>query len=162
MAGRQWVVQQRIVGSDVVLEWDKISVLKRERGRGGVVHDTGDLNTTSPWTLCSCLRSRLSALRLPPLAGNHGKWQRGSFRAVRSCGLCPNPSSAGVSGVTRRCRGTGAEVGQDEGGVPKRSSAVELHFLLWFRESVVREADKCTTEGRILHCVCTRGGNVQC
>lgn len=63
-----------------------------------------------------------------------------------------------VSGVTGRCGGSGAEVRQDEGGVPERSSAVELHFLLRFGESVVREADKCTKERRILHCSWGEGG----
>lgn len=74
---------------------------------------------------------------------------------MTSSGLCPNPSTAGVSlyatpalgGVTRRCCGGGAEVRQDEGGVPKCCSAVELDFLLRFGESVVREADKCAKEG---------------
>lgn len=130
---------------------------------------TGHLNTSSPWSVLVFILQHSSfqmfASCLPPFTGNAGKSRWGSFGDMGSCGLCPNPSRAGVTALsyttlavgdlTRRCSGCGAEVRQDERGVPERSSAVELHFLLWFGESVVREADKCTKEGRILHCVCT-------
>lgn len=82
---------------------------------------------------------------------------------MSSRGSCPDPSSAGVTSyaapaggaVAWGCSGSGADVGQDEGGVPKRGSAVELYLLLWFGEGVVREADECTKEGRILQHFCT-------